>query len=71
MGQASKIQRCIEAGVFIPLTETAAFVDSSKVGISNTFNRAELAHLLHLHHVSMIARDCLFLILNQETALIF
>jgi len=38
-----KSQQRVGAGVFIPATKTAIYVNSGGVGISDTINRAELA----------------------------
>jgi len=40
-----KSQQHVGAGVFIPATKTAIYVNSGGVGISNTINRAELTGL--------------------------
>jgi len=40
--QTYNSQQRVGAGVFIPVTKTAIFVNSGGVGISNTINRAEL-----------------------------
>jgi len=59
-----KSQQHVGAGVFIPVTKTAIYVNSGGVGISNTINRAELTGI-----ASALRAKCTHIAINSACSI--